>query len=757
MKISLATNQFLSDDGIPLSAGRITVCLHDSDTPADLYYLAGNDYVQAPNPLICDEGGRIPTVFFEAAVVDVRVESSNGDGTYALVDTYEDGFAMNPGADGSTATGMAGLRNADTSVGTVTVVGYGSSSDCPPRNYVWDPSCTLADDGGCIISSDVDPDGRWILLYDDTFLPSSFYGISQDDDSGISAFLTYPVQAGQWNIPLPPYPRFLRGVYGAQGIFTTDRTVAFDRGARFTDAEITCRSAIVFDSDNYICDMEFTSGEAEAHSSWFRTAAAFLLCSARKLVIDSVNHFADDRVSGSFVLEDREIVAHGTLPFTFVNSGRVKFDGCSFVGTGFIPTTARVTFAHTEFREEWFSGSVNSFDFTTNILARSTGLNVLLLANFQHPEVYIKAIEADGQTSLDLAGRPVGNISTSRIRTFRNVYCNTLDVDAGTANIEFRNVHCQAVGISAWNLNVHDSVIKFATEPSLNALFCYYSEVSSQSPVTGMTMSAEFENCRVGMGFSRGSDNTTRDGSLTFRECTFYANEVISSKSISMYGCVTDDAYIRVYPYHDGNDYRISATFVGNTFVNSSPVEFTKAPQDDCYECIADWTVVDNSFTGNDDGVKCRYWSNRTGSYFDRVFIVPDGRSSIVYSGNSGKCPAGSMKGAGIAAGDTPARTVSIGSGNYLYAYSRTRRCCPDFTAAQGATANVKLYQLATQDGNTTAAIVDNASMQDMRQLSGLYCWSFSDLYNDRDGDLFLLGLCVWVTQLDSHWAVAVL
>ena len=78
MKISLSTNQFFDDKGAPLSAGRITVFLHDSDTPCTVYTLAGEIYSEAVNPILTSEDGRIPTLFFDAAVVDVKVENEEG-------------------------------------------------------------------------------------------------------------------------------------------------------------------------------------------------------------------------------------------------------------------------------------------------------------------------------------------------------------------------------------------------------------------------------------------------------------------------------------------------------------------------------------------------------------------------------------------------------------------------------------------------------------------------------------------------------
>lgn len=751
MKISLAANQFLADDGIPLSAGRISVFLHDSDTPADLFYLVGSQYTQAPNPLICDEGGRIPTVFFDAAVVDVLVESSNGDGTYSQVDTYEDGFVLNPGVDGSTATGMAGLREVDTSVGTVEVVGYGSSTDCPPRHYVWDPSCTLPDDGGCIISSDVDPDGRWILLYDDMFLPSSFYGISQDDDSGISAFLTYPVKAGQWNIPLPPFPRFLRGTYGAQGIFTTDKTVAFDPGAKFTDAEIDCRSAIIFDHDSYVCDMKFSEDGVRANSSWFRTADCFLRCGASTLVLDPVNYYADDTLSSQVTLQGTAVEARGELQVTFVNSGRIVFDGCSMEGLEFLHVSDRLTFRNMDFTDSWFI-LPGTFDFYGNTLVRSAYGDTIRLDNFSDVGNYVRCIEADGKTEVDLSGRHADTISTSILRTFRNVSCDTLNVTAGIENVQFHRVDCQNVNVAAGNMSVYGSGIKFWTEPSVSVLYCRDSDVASQYAVTGTSMACTFENCHVGMSFSRATDNSARDAALTFRECTFYDNWAIGSKSISMYGCTVADGAIRVYPYHDGNDYRISAVFTGNIFAGTAPVEFTKMDDDACYDCIADWTIVDNSFTGNSDGIRCRYWSNRTGSNFDKAFIVPDSRSTIVYSGNSGNCPGDTMEGATLPPGESPWQTVDDGHGVDIRLYTRTMpRCCPVYGYLESSDTSRKLYDVSVPMADReTHVYVDGSDGYSYKQMAGLMYWQTARALPASDGDLFSMGLCIWATVPDS-------
>lgn len=762
IKLSVAPQQFVDEAGKPI-AGRVTFYKHDSNELATVYRMQDNSFVLAQNPQLLNAMGALDeTVFFDADILDMKVERYIGapggmnvlSPDFASFDKFQVGMDYKAILEqAGTVADIAELKQVDPAEFKAVQV-----QDIPWRVYVWDELATNNADDGIVVQSDVTGDGRWLLMWDDEMLPSSIYGVADGNYANLTACLSYPEVVGSIGLKTPQVVRIVPGTYNTTTWVSTTKTIAFGKNTQFTGGGIICPMARqVSDIDDYFCDLEFTDPNAEAHSSWFRTAVTFLACGAPRMFIGQRSYFADNTITTQVTVQDKEIIALAELPFTFVNSGRIRFDKCTFVGTGFIPTSAKVTFVHTDFKEDWFSGNYVSFDFVNNTVVRTTGQNSIRLENFRNVGAYIKCIEADGQTDLDLAGRYSGTISTSVLRTFRNVSCNTLNVTATGANVEFRNVSCQNVNISAWNLTVHDSAIKFGSEPTLNGLFCFYSDVASQYAVTGMSMACTFENCRVGMSFSRGSDNTTRDGALTFRECTFYTHGSISSKNISMYGCVTDDANIKVYPYHDGSNYRIFARFIGNTFVNSNPVEFTKVDQDEVYECLADWTVLDNSFTGNDEGLRCRYWSNRTGSYFNKVFIMPDERSVIVYGGNSGKCPAENMKGAGIGAGDTPLRTVDIGGGNNLYAYNRKKRCCPKFNVPDSGTTTQKLYRVGAAQDDNMAAIVDNQNSQNMRNLNGMYYWAYDDVWNDRNGDLFQLGLCIWVTQLDSHWGVSII
>lgn len=769
MKICIGNSPYIDrETGLPLE-GKIRVCLADTGVTAPLYSLEGTAFVTAPNPVLIHGGLPNYSLFVDLGLYRVLVYRYTGpegqmsvdspDIYFEQIEEFEFGMDFSPEDTAITSVSdMDALRDAPVTAGTVSVLGYNSVGDAPVRTYVWDATSVDEEDGGYVVGSDHSDTGNWILLWGDEAIPCTAYGVFPGDEGNVGRLMSYPDTVGSFHLKTAPCVRFVNGTYSTDVTHYTAREVWFDPSAVFPSATFSCPSVRTLGKrTTYVADFVL-GATATAHSSWFRTASAFLSCGARILHVDATNYFTDATVRYAYTLTGVELHADGHLPFTFVSPGRITLDGVTVVGTRFIGTANPVTFRDMEFREEWMYGSVNNYDFVSTTIVRTAYSDTILLANFRNVTAYLKCVEADGQTDIDLAGRRVGTITTATARILRNVSCDTLNVTATNANVEFHNVTCQGVNISASQLAVYDSVVKFSTEPTLNALFCHNSDVATQYAVTGMAMSATFEKCRVGVSFARGTDNSTRDGALVYKECTFYRNNAIASKNLSMYGCVTDESIIKVYPYHDGTNYRIFVRLVGNQFVGATPVEFTKTNDDNCYDCIADWTIEDNAFTGNDEGLRCRYWSNRTGSQFDKTFIVPDNRSSIVYSGNSGSCPAESMRGCGIPAGATPYRTVDIGSGNKVYAYSGNgtwTRACPVYGEAQTASGTNKLYRVSTPDTGF-AVSVDTSASRAMRSVLGVSAWNYADALGDRDGDLFQLALSVWVTQLDSHWAVSV-
>lgn len=178
MYCSLGQNQFFDDAGVPISAGRVKIYAKGSDTLLPIYEDNGDGFVPTQNPVITANDGRIPTVFWPAALVDVVVERSNGDGTYTELDSYVAGVDMSGSAAESGVATIAELRTVKPSAGMcVNVDGYYRSGDCPSRRYLWVENASNYDDGGYIIASTVDNGGRWVMLWEGERLPASLYGV----------------------------------------------------------------------------------------------------------------------------------------------------------------------------------------------------------------------------------------------------------------------------------------------------------------------------------------------------------------------------------------------------------------------------------------------------------------------------------------------------------------------------------------------------------------------------------------------------
>ena len=609
MKISLNPIQYFDLAGVPLAAGRLKIFLHGSDTLANTYYMDGEDYIEGSNPVYLDDAGEmLSTIFLDAAVYDVWVEKFS-DGQYAKIQDFQFGFEPILGKNDTIVNGIAGLANADTELGTVTVVGYDSYVYCGPRTYIWDPTCTVPADGGCVIESGLSDDGRWILLTDLRELPCTYYGIKPGREANVSAFLTYQETVGQWGIKMPPVPRFLAGSYESVGTFSVTKTIMFDKGAKFDTAVFECPDVEIPEWNGYVADFYITDKNAVIHSGWFRSVNYFLTCNADHMVYDEDNYFLSATISVPFSLTSKIIEAHARLPVTYVNTGRITYDNCSFVGKGFFNSTDVLRFEHTVFQQEWFNNmAINSWDFVNKILVRSVAINTLLLDNFSSPSVYLKAIEADGQTEVDFAGRTVSNISSSVLTTVRNVVCTgSLTLNKPFANIVLDHVTCNSVSCSCVVLTVYDSRVVFSSEPSCTAFRAYRSDIGSSVQFVDPTIDVALYSCTVGTPFHRATDNATRDAVISLNDCTLVPNLGIHTKSLVMRNCRTENATIKVYPYFSNGAYHIDVQLVGNVFVNTNPVEITKLDQDECYDCLANWIIMDNAFFGNDEGLRCRY------------------------------------------------------------------------------------------------------------------------------------------------------
>lgn len=767
MKIGFSPESIVYLDGKPL-AGRITLFAHDSDTAIDVYTLQGDAFVQAQNPQLLNDAGRLDdTIFFDAAIVDVLVERyigaegqmsvSSPDSDFETFDSFEIGFDASSIEGADTVETIADLKDADPSKKFVTVMGYYAVGDCMPRTYYWDADSVNAVDGGYVVGSNVEDSGRWILLWGDEIIPSSVYGIVAGvNETNIGAFLSYPDTVGSFLQKTAKVARFLPGDYSTAVSLTTTKEMAFDAGAKFSTASFTIpKMSVIGNSTGYIAaGFTFTASDSVAHSAWFKTAKAFLKSGAKRLVVDSTNYFTDSEIDELVTVSNctLEYPTNTRLAVTYGVDGRIILSNVNLVGVKIFNATDNITFNSMKFTDAWFSQDGSLIDFTDKVRASTTDGNTLLLANFASTAAYVNALQADGQTVLDLAGRKAGGIAASTFTEIRNVYCDLLNIFKTGEDVILKNVHCGELVASARILTIADGCdVRFKYIPIVTSIEGRDSRIGSAIAFSGGDIPASFQRCYVAVPFSyAGQDNVTRTQPLKFKDCIFQDNVGISAKDVEMYRCVTHNNSIKVYPYQDGGAYYFKALFEGNTFDSTSPIEFTKfdmvggALDEDCHDILLDVKFVGNQFRGNSEGIRMRYWQNRAGTYSSRTFIKETNTGHVFeYSGNVGDCPAESMRGV-VVADNTAYATLDLGGATlYRYASACKRTAVnPNNSATWWLSVPVDNSAMMTKYYGQTTSPWDNLSYDLFIQDAMYYRKSRDLAYGLDNGDFFALAVC---------------
>lgn len=764
MKISYSNNQLFDAVGFPLVNGRVSFYLHDSDTLATIYTLEGQEFVQTTNPVILDNSGAFPsTVFMEAAIYDVVVERYENGAYVSMYDT-EYGFTAPDSKNDTVVFGIDGLQEANPSLGYVTVVGYDDIAYAGPRMYIWDEQCTEAADGGCIIESNVSSRGRWLLLSDLREMPSTYYGVIPGKEANLSAFITYQPVVGTYGIYMPPIPRFISGVYSSEGTFSTTKTLSFDTGAQFSIASFVCRSVEITANTGFVADFIFNYREVVAHSSWFRSIESFLTCGANTLVVDNADNFLNKNLSLPTNVSNATIVfsSNTRLPITYVNTGRLGLSRVNLVGSAMFNDTDKIAFSYMDICDEWWQ-SPTSVDWVNKVSARSTSNNVLRLSNFRYVHAYIEAVKANGETALDLTGRYVSSFTDTSFTDLRNISCGRLEINMSGQDVTLHNVKAENCEVLCHFLVCDDNCDLHFTEaePVVNA--AWFTDSSIHGSTTWFQNTPyEFKRCAVSVTFRRVSNNEDNENGLFFEDCQLQENCVIESKALSMKHCTTLNNTIKIYPYYDSDNsfYRMSVTLEGNLFTNANPIEFTRVETDgseNCTDIRVNWYIVGNTFAGNIEGLRCRYWQKRLGNNPNSVFIYRGdyNESSVTYKGNNGLCP--SSSGVGLHCNDLAIsewyiHTVGDNKYSYFIANWGYKRIMPNVREAGFGYSLFYLGTKSVDDDEFGVKTFDGADKRIERATLFMYPQS-SLVDSDSNGDFFKHSLCMTeeITQAASN------
>jgi len=641
---------FLDLNQDALVNGKVEILDPISNNPLDVWTYTDAEYTIATNPVRLSIEGRAMQTIFSDRLSYIRVYKSLGidehnQEIFEFVRDYLAGFDENSESR-EYIVGMEALKDLDPSINSaVNVIGYYELGDCDTRQYVWDPNSQLDPDGGYVVASNVSATGRWILQFNGEYLPSSYYGVWPGKTANINALLSYveiingkKTAPGVWFVP---------GDYDVTTNLQTTKRLLLDAGITFACQYFYCGNLkVIGEPQSAICDFDFYDPEQEAHSSWFKTIAGYLTSGAKKYIFDTKDNFVNKTLQGAVTLQNKIIEGQTRLPVTYTGNGRINFSNCVINAERIFNSSDVLGFSYTEIHDHWWNNPAN-IDFYNKVAARSISINSLVIDNFTNMTAYVNALGADGQQVIDMAGRSIYNLDLPlSVVELRNVHVtNNANIAANGRNITIRNCQLDNASITCNQLYVYDSRIYFNSEPSVNAAWFNDSEIRAGSDFINKAAQYICEDCTVGINFKRVTDNTSRDGYLGFTRCAF-ENNVIHSKTLVMKNCDCDGCTIKIYPYKDGDIYKMYCYFEGNRFISGVPIEFTKIDQingsyqDDVYEIVVNWTIMNNFFAGNTEGLRCRYWHHRTGSNYGKTFIAWSNDNAIVYKDNTGDCPA---------------------------------------------------------------------------------------------------------------------
>lgn len=686
MKIGFSPESIVGLDGKPL-VGRVTLFVHDSDDILDVFTLEGDTFTQAANPQLLNDAGRLDaTLFFDAAIVDVKVEQYVGaegqmsvdspDDDFEQFDHFEIGFAPGVLAVRTSVDTIAELMDASPESGLVNVVGYYAVGDCVPRTYYWDKDSDNDIDGGYVVGSHKSDTGRWILLWGDEMMPSSVYGVVPgSNEANINALLTYPQLVGSFLQKTASVVRFLPGNYTSSVTYSTTKEVAFDSGAKFTGASFNLpRARVLGPVTDYIADFRFTDPTSEAHSAWFKSASWFWGCGAKYMYVDGTNHFSDSSVSSAITIQNANVFGKGRIALSYSDGGYLHFNGCNISAEKFLhPSDDVVKFSSMRWKDLWWTNSASSnLDFGRisdghRIEFLSSASNSITLNDFGSADVYVRARVADVKNTplnpdrkLFLDGRMLSSLDVDCFDEIHDCtvtgMCRVSDSDNGGSQVSLYNVAASSFVSDADILVLENSRIAFVVDAlgsgsAVNHIEARNSSISAQSGSSypwDCSPSIDAYGCEWSLSITPATDDTADTASVSFRDCYLHGCH-LTYKHSYFDSCRVENCNLEVFPYQESAVYKIQLSMLNCTVKGGSPISLKKyedSSLDNVKDAVPDLQFVGNRFIGiggNSQGVTMPYYANATNqSLFIRAGAL-DGSAAdgavILYKDNVGDCP----------------------------------------------------------------------------------------------------------------------
>ena len=626
--------RFLDIDGEPLVRGKVEVLDPVSNNPLTIWTYSDDEYTVEANPVILDVEGRVPYTTFCDRIVYIRVYKYLGldewnQPMYEFVRDYYAGQNENTESR-EYVIGISALKNLDPSANSsVNVLGYYTAYDCGMRTYVWDENCTLDQDGGYVIGSNVSDSGRWILSFDGMYIPSSYYGVYPGSISNMNALLTYVDEIK--GKKTAPGIYFIPGHYQTTGWLNTTKKLLISSNSQF-DNGISCSWVDVKGKPTtWIGDIQPTDSNCPVHSCWYKNAKSWWGCASRQKYCDGKN-WTNNQLTGGITNTAVTFYTDGSGALnTDTGSYYLVFNNCRVVGPGsFLQRDSKCRFANMPFSDRYY---LNHAIYPENIeFVNLSGQKCTFDADdFIDVANMAKVAYKNGVTELDLKGHTATTIDATEYTSVKNGTINSLTMGKNEQSMQYelKNVYISnTFTFNGQSLSIVNSSVRLNSFANLNSLY-----VSDNSTIrNGWTLNRGAVSCVNSLW----AMDTTYDVALTFNNSII--SSTVNTRNIAFYNShVTSGAHINVYPLTIASpSSHYAFQIVAENSVFDSDIAFVPGGLYDIY-----WNVkiTNNSFNGS-QGLTCPYWVDVTTSKRTIAAYTSSGvMHAVDYAGNRGNCP----------------------------------------------------------------------------------------------------------------------
>ena len=644
------TDLILDNNRQLIIGGKIEVFDPVSNTPVNIYTYDGSNelYTIAPNPVYLNGESRPEHTYFCDRLVlcrlykyignfsDPRVDDDTNN--WLFIREWNGAFTEDTVKNDTIIYGIESLTEANTELGTVTVVGYWNNTDCEARTYYWDANCTQTPDNGYIVKSNDKDTGRWILKFDGEYLPSTYYGVYPGSEANINALLTYVDSVGTASIKTAPGVYFVRGDYKASSVaLTTSKKLLIDNDSSFTRASITSSTDIKViggKTNHFITDLY---GVKTAHSSWYKSLQGFLDSGAKELIFDDSNNFTQAPVmTKNTTLSNVHLVNNTNAYANWMgfNNFTLTLDRCTVDDHLFYPSTSRIFFQNMLVTDRYFYvptvqnidiSRINCDDFNFN------------LCNFDNAAIYLKWKYQKGVTDIDMQGRLVSDIDFAPSLTgLHNCRFNTLTLNDSSKSVFLENCQGTIRSVNVKTLKIQKCMLTIDVNVTLNGgiLDIVDSEISGSGTLSaGNQFALNIERSNVSQNitfpyitnpasqyFDIIIDNSNVTGTIEVKKLTMTNSKAGTVKIYGSVGSVPSIGNVKLennviddFGFFTVTGYEhvvSSCTFVQTRIINNT---------------------FNNSFT-------CPFYVTDSESK-KYEFIARTGAHDFLYRGNSGQCP----------------------------------------------------------------------------------------------------------------------